>query len=125
MDNLEKYRDVAQKYKGTEASAAIIGLLSMVEERHGKSPMSPVYKALGWDGGTIHQIVSEIKMLKLGLLKDSNYVVLPLTPTRGMREAFFEAINIPAEEIPSDPDEAFCIPYTDMVDTAVREMLAK
>lgn len=28
------------------------------------SPLLPVYKALGWQGGTIHQVVAEIKRLK-------------------------------------------------------------
>ena len=34
MNELEKYRAIARKYRGTEASAAIIGLISKVQERN-------------------------------------------------------------------------------------------
>jgi len=64
MDNLEQYREVARKYRGTDACGAIIGLLDMAVETANKSPLSPVYKALGWQGGTIHQVVAEITRLR-------------------------------------------------------------
>lgn len=64
MDNLEQYREVARNYRGTMACAAIIGLIDMATEAANKSPLSPVYKALGWQGGTIHQVVREIERLR-------------------------------------------------------------
>lgn len=64
MNNLETYLEVARKYRGTEAAAAILGLIDMVKETSGKSPLAPVYKALGWQGGTIHQVVQEITRLR-------------------------------------------------------------